>query len=339
MNPVLNPATTPAKAGLALWPAAASVGATNTDYLILAFTALTLVLVVPIFVAITIFAIRYRDGRTANRRYSDARDRMLELSWMLIPFVLTLFFFAWGARAFIGDKRPPANATVVDAIGRQWMWKFQHVGGQAEINDLHVPMGQPILIKMISQDVIHALYIPALRIQMETLPGRYTQLWFNADRPGVYRILCSEFCGTDHSVMGGLLTVMTDADYADWLQQSGQPAKLSEAGQTLFASYGCAGCHEGAGLTRAPSLVGLYGKPVPLAAGGTVVADATYLRDKILNPNHNKMAGYKQSMPNFEGVVNEEDMNRLLAYIEELPAEQPKAPGQQASRDLPGEVP
>lgn len=323
----------PAEQGLALWPAAASAGAVNTDYLILAFTALTLVLVVPIFVAITVFAIRYRDGRVANRTFSDKRDRMLELSWMLIPFALTLFFFAWGARSFMADKRPPANAAVVDAIGRQWMWKFQHEGGQAEINDLHVPMGRPILIRMISQDVIHALYIPALRIQMETLPGRYTTLWFNADRPGVYRILCSEFCGTDHSVMGGLLTVMTDAEYADWLQQKGQPANLSEAGRTLFASYGCGGCHEGAGLARAPSLAGLEGKAVPLATGGTVVADTSYLRDKILYPDHNKMAGYKQVMPSFAGVINEEDMNRLLAYIGQLSDEQPKAPGQQALKD------
>ena len=323
---------------LQLWPAAASPGAVNTDLLILCFTVLTLVLVVPIFIAITIFAIRYRDGRSANRTTSGARDRMLELSWMLIPFVLTLFFFAWGARAFIGDKTPPANATVIDAIGRQWMWKYQHEGGQAEINDLHVPMGRPILIKMISQDVIHGLYIPALRIQMETLPGRYTQLWFNADRPGVYRILCSEFCGTDHSVMGGFLTVMTDADYADWLARSGTPPEqLSDAGHKLFASYGCAGCHEGAGLARAPSLAGLAGKPVQLADGGTVVADSTYLRDKIMNPNHNKMAGYRQLMPNFAGIISEEEMNRLLAYIDSLPGDAPR-PGQQASAAILEEV-
>lgn len=320
----------PADQSLALWPAAASAGAVNTDYLILAFTALTLVLVVPIFIAVTIFAVRYREGRTANRTYSGARDRMLELGWMLIPFVLTLFFFAWGAKAFIADKRPPGNAMVVQAIGRQWMWKFQHEGGQAEINDLHVPVGQPILVNMISQDVIHALYIPAMRIQMETLPGRYTQLWFNADRVGAYRILCSEFCGTDHSVMGGMLYVMTEAEYAEWLQHAGAPANLAEAGHALFSSYGCSGCHEGAGTVRAPSLAGLYGKPVPLEAGGTVIADNTYLRDKILNPDHNKIAGYKQVMPSFAGVINEEDMIRLLAYIE-----QPGPAGQQAAENSP----
>ena len=316
----------PAKQGLALWPAAASAGATGTDHLILAFTLLTLLLVVPIFIGITWFAIRYRDGRRANRTYNGKRDRMLELSWMLIPFVLTLIFFAWGAQAFIADKRPPDNATRIEAIGRQWMWKFQHDGGRAEINDLHVPVGQPILINMISQDVIHSLYIPAMRIQMETLPGRYTQLWFQADRPGVYRILCSEFCGTDHSVMGGLLYVMTPADYGDWLSQQGTRPNMVQAGEKIYASYGCSGCHQSNDTTRAPSLVGLFGKEVPLEQGGTVAADTTYIRDKILNPDHNKIAGYKQIMPAFKGQIPEDDVVRLIDYIKDAGSqtEQPR---------------
>ena len=310
----------PSSQGLALWPAAASVGATNADYLILAFTVLTLVLVIPIFIGITVFAVRYRDGRPANRNRSEDRDRILELSWMLIPFVLTLGFFAWGARAYIGDKRPPGNASTVEAIGRQWMWKFQHPTGQSEINDLHVPVGQPIRIHMISQDVLHSLYIPALRIQMETIPGRYTELWFNANRVGEYRILCSEFCGTDHSVMGGMLYVMTAKDYAAWLGAQGQPANLADSGRDLFASYGCGGCHGATSTEKAPGLAGLYNQPVTLASGRTVTADATFLRDKILNPGHNKLPNYKPVMPNFAGVVSEDDMERLLAFIEQQPA-------------------
>ncbi len=316
----MNPADYP----LALWPPSASASAVETDYLILAFTVLTLMLVVPIFIGITVFAIRYRDGTKVNRRHTDKRDRMLELGWMLIPFTLTLIFFVWGARIFMDHKNPPANATRVEAIGRQWMWKFQHPGGQAEINNLHVPTGEPILINMISQDVIHSLYIPAMRIQMETLPGRYTQLWFQADRPGTYRIFCSEFCGTDHSVMDGLLTVMTPADYATWLAHAGSDGSLAEAGKRLFSSYGCSGCHLGTSTVRAPSLAGLYGQPVPMEAGGVITADATYLRDKILNPDHNKIAGYKQAMPVFKDIIPEDDLTRLVAYIKQsgTPAEQ-----------------
>ncbi len=307
----MNPGST----GLDLWPAAASASAAEMDHLIWAFTLLTLVLVVPIFMAITFFALRYREGRAVNRSFTEDRDRMLELTWMTIPFALTLIFFAWGARMFIGHKHPPANATQIEAIGKQWMWKFQHPGGQAEINDLHVPTGEPIVINMISQDVIHSLYLPALRIQMETLPGRYTQFWFNADRPGTYRLLCSEFCGTDHSVMGGLLTIMTPSDYATWLTQSGTSMSLASAGKKLFSSYGCSGCHLGTSTVRAPSLAGLFGAQVPMEDGEPIVADAAYIRDKILYPDKHKIAGYKQSMPVFAGVIPEDELTRLVAYI------------------------
>ena len=318
----MNPSDYP----LALWPAAASASAVDTDHLIFAFTILTLLLVGPIFIAVAIFALRYRESVKANRFFRHDRDRMLELSWMIIPFLLTLVFFVWGARAFDAHKHPPANATQIEAIGRQWMWKFQHPGGQAEINNLHVPVGDPILINMISQDVIHSLYIPALRIQMETLPGRYTQLWFKADRPGAYRILCSEFCGTDHSVMDGLLTVMPQADYAAWLATAGSDQNLAAAGKALFASYGCSGCHGPGGTVRAPSLAGLYGNPVPLEDGRVVTADASYIRDKILNPDNNKIAGYKQVMPSFKGLIPEDDMIRLLAYVKRYDATKDQAP-------------
>ena len=313
----------PSKSVLQLWPPAASDIAGQTDWLILCFTVLTVLLVIPIFIGITAFAVRYRDGKQVNRRHREDRDRYLEVSWMLIPFILTLIFFAWGASIFMTHKTPPANATRIEAIGRQWMWKFQHPGGQAEINDLHVPMGEPIEINMISQDVIHSLYIPALRLQMETLPNRYTRIWFTADRPGIYRILCSEFCGTDHSVMGGLLTVMTPGDYAEWLRQAGVSESLASAGKRLFSSYGCSGCHLGTSTVRAPSLVGLYGKPVPMEAGGTVIADASYLRDKILHPDRNKIAGYKQVMPSFEGIIPEADLTKLVAYIEQDGGKEP----------------
>jgi cytochrome c oxidase subunit 2 len=305
----------PSSLALSIWPASASASAAETDHLIWLFTLLTLVLVIPIFIGITFFAFRYRDGKKVNRKYREDRDRTLEIGWMLIPFVLTLIFFAWGAKMFIVHKNPPPNAMRIEAIGRQWMWKFQHPGGQAEINDLHVPTGEPILIHMISQDVIHSLYIPALRIQMETLPGRYTEFWFNADRPGTYRILCSEFCGTDHSVMGGLLTIMTPADYADWLTKAGSSISLEASGQRSFARLGCAGCHEGSNTARAPTLGGLAGTQVPLEKGGTVLADDAFLRDKILNPDSNKIVGYKQVMPTYKGIIKEDEMNQLVAFI------------------------
>lgn len=310
---------------LDLWPASASASAGQSDLLILAFTVVILLLTVPIFVAITYFAFRYRKGTKADRRNDESRSNLIELSWMIIPFVMTLFFFFWGARLFDEHRHPPEGAMQINAIGRQWMWKFQYPGGQSEIDNLHVPTGQPVVIRMISQDVIHALYIPALRIQNEVLPDRYTEIWFNADRVGTYHLFCSEYCGTDHSVMDGMLTIMTPGDFQNWLAHSGSTQSLAAAGEAVFASYGCAGCHTGQSTARAPSLVGLVGKPVPLEAGGTVVADDSYLRDKILRPDHNKIAGYKQVMPSFRSVIAEDDLTRLVAYIKSTGQQMEKA--------------
>ena len=303
---------------LAIWPQAASQAASQADYLILAFTAVTLLLTVPIFLAITYFAFKYRAGRKVDRTTSDERSNLIEISWMLIPFVMTLVFFVLGSRLFSEQKNPPANAMQITAIGRQWMWKFQHPGGQSEINDLHVPEGQPVVIRMISQDVIHALYIPALRIQMDTIPGRYTDIWFKADKTGAFHLFCSEYCGTDHSEMDGTLTIMKPVDYQKWLTQSASGQSVVSAGEVVFQSYGCSGCHRANSTVKAPSLAGLYQKPVPLEAGGTIVADDSYIRDKILNPNDNKIAGYKQNMPSFKGKIAEEDLVRVVAYVKSL---------------------
>ncbi len=300
---------------LGLWPQSASPSAVEVDHIILAFTAVTLLLTVPIFLSITYFALRYRTGRVVDRTTSENRSVLIEMSWMIIPFVLTLFFFVWAARLYDEHRHVPPGALQISAIGRQWMWKFQHPGGQAEINDLHVPTGEPVQIRMISQDVIHGLYVPALRIQMETLPGRYTDFWFKADTPGTYHLLCSEFCGTDHSVMGGSIIIMTPADYEDWLAHAGSPQSLASAGHALFASYGCGGCHGAASSERAPALAGVYDTPVPMRSGGTRVADDGFLRDKILTPEKQPVAGYRQVMPSFKGVMPEDDLLRIVAYI------------------------
>ena len=171
---------------------------------------------------------------------------------------------------------------------------------------------------MISQDVIHALYIPALRIQMDTIPDRYTQIWFKADKIGAFHLFCSEYCGTDHSEMGGTLTIMQPADYQKWLTNSPLGTTTVAAGETLFMSYGCSGCHRSGSTAKAPSLVGLFGKPVPLEGGGFVTADESYIRDKILEPNKSKIAGYKQIMPTYKGKIAEDDLIRLVAYIKSL---------------------
>ena len=181
-----------------------------------------------------------------------------KLSWTIIPFLISMVFFFWAGSIYLQQQSAPPDAMVVTAIGRQWMWKFQHPGGQWEINDLHVPVGRPIRIDIRSQDVIHSLYIPALRIQQEAVPGRTTMMWFKADRVGAYRLFCSEMCGVDHSLMAGTLYVMSPSAYQSWLRQSRSSQSLVAGGKQLFDSYGCSGCHVGSDTVRAPPLAGLY---------------------------------------------------------------------------------
>jgi cytochrome c oxidase subunit 2 len=309
-----------------LWPPAASVMAGEIDTIFVFWCVVLFLLVAPVFVFMTWCVVKYRAGRDVDRTHREARNTAVELSWTIIPLSISLVFFFWAGSIYLQQQVAPPNATVVSAIGRQWMWKFQHPGGQWEINDLHVPVGQPIRIDIQSQDVIHSLYIPALRIQQEAVPGRTTMLWFKADRVGAYRLFCSEMCGVDHSLMAGTLYVMSAADYQNWLRQSGTSQSLVADGKQLFDSYGCSGCHVDSDTVRAPALAGLFGRSVPLQDGRTVVADDAYFRDSILQPKKQVAAGYKPVMPSFEGVMSEAELAELVAYIKSLGQESERMP-------------
>jgi cytochrome c oxidase subunit 2 len=271
-----------------------------------------------VFILIVVFAVKYRRGRPANRKHPQNRNVAVEVSWSVIPFLALLGFYVWSTELFAGLHRPPADALEIDVVAKQWMWKFQHPEGQAEIDELHVPTGQPVKLTMASQDVIHSLFIPALRIKQDVVPGRYTSIWFTADKPGTYRLACSQYCGTNHSEMTGSFIAMSPADYARWLGQSSNDSSLAAEGAALFRSRGCSGCHGPASTVHAPSLVGLYGNPVPLQSGQVVVADDEYLRDSILLPQSQIAAGYPPIMPTFQNVLSEEDVLKIVAYIKSL---------------------
>lgn len=303
-----------------LWPARASVYAGHIDALMWTFTGVVALLAGPVFLLNFYFAWKYRHGRPADRDHVIDRSVAIETSWALIPFLLTIGFFGYSAWMFFDLQRPPPDALTINVVAKQWMWKFQHPGGQREIDDLHVPAGQPVKLVMTSQDVIHSLYLPELRIKHDVLPGRYTQLWFNADRPGVYRILCSQFCGFAHSQMIGRFVVLSPADYGRWLQGSQADLTLAGQGRALYTRLGCSGCHDPGGPVRAPSLSGLAGAAVALQDGSTVTADAQYLHDSITDPNRQIAAGYPAVMPTYAGVVDEGEIQALVAYIQSLGA-------------------
>lgn len=303
---------------ITMWPGQGSDYAAEIDLLIGAFTVLIILLSAPVFILMVYFAVKYRRGKEADRKHAPDRNMWAEVSWSLIPFLLILGFYAWSTELFAGLQRAPADALPVNVIAKQWMWKFEHPGGQREINELHIPAGKPIRLTMASQDVIHSLYFPALRLKQDVVPGRYTHLWFTATKPGTYRLACAEFCGTNHSLMGGSIVVMKEENYARWLEQAGTDQSLAARGKALFTSRGCSGCHGPSATVHAPRLEGLYGRPVPLSDGSIVTADEGYIRDSILLPQSQIAAGYPPVMPTFQNVLSEEEVLQLVAYIKSL---------------------
>jgi cytochrome c oxidase subunit 2 len=243
----------------------------------------------------------------------------LEVTWMVIPFVISMGIFGWGAKLYFSGNRPPAGAIEVRVVGKQWMWKFQHANGRREINALHVPRARPVKLTMISEDVIHSLFVPAFRVKQDVLPGRYSACWFEATRTGEFHLFCAEYCGTNHSRMTGRVIVMDPAEYEAWLAGGKANEPPAVAGKRLFEELRCQTCHRPeTGAARCPPLEGLYGQEVKLTGGETVVADDNYLRESILRPAAKVVAGFQPLMSSFDGQVDEEQLIQLIAYIKSL---------------------
>jgi cytochrome c oxidase subunit 2 len=269
---------------------------------------------------IVVFSVRFR-RRTAAHAGSPIGDRTaLEVAWTAVPLVLTLGFFVWGADLYFAQARAPEGAIDVYVVGKQWMWKFQHPDGKREINELHVPVGRPVRLTMASEDIIHSLSIPALRLKQDVLPRRYTMAWFEASRAGTYRLYCAEYCGTAHSAMIGRVILMEPREYEAWLSGGGGES-LARSGERIAERLGCMSCHRPDTRDRGPSLDGLFGREVKLAGGETVIADELYVRESILNPGARIVAGYGATMPTYEGQLGEEDLLKLVAWLKSLAEE------------------
>jgi cytochrome c oxidase subunit 2 len=299
-------------------PPRASTFAGPVDTLYYTLIALSLLFSVPVAFLIVYFGVKYRRGSRANRSLHIKHMLAIEMTWSIVPLFLALGVFAWGATLYFKEATPPADALEVYVIGKQWMWKTQHPGGQREINQLHVPIGRPIKLLMTSQDVIHSFYVPAFRIKQDVLPGRYTVTWFEATQAGEYPLNCAEFCGTDHAVMGGSIIALDPSDYEQWLHTGNIQTTLAAGGERLFREYGCSGCHGLNSTVHAPNLAGIFGNPVPLENGQIVTADEQYIRDSILLPQQQIAAGYPPIMPSFQGQISEDDLQQLIEYIKSL---------------------
>jgi cytochrome c oxidase subunit 2 len=304
---------------LPLWPARASAGAGNVDALYIFLVLLATFMSVAIFSMILVFALRYRrqPGRTAEQIEGS---NALEITWSVVPLGIFMVIFAWGAVIYFQERTPPRDATEIYVVAKQWMWKLEHVEGQREINELHVPVGRDIEMIMTSQDVIHSFYVPAFRIKQDVLPGRYTTAWFRATKPGVYHLFCAEYCGSQHSGMIGQVVVMEPAQYEAWLSGGNTSGSLASNGESIFQQLGCVTCHRSDTQGRGPSLAGIFGKPVQLEDGRTVIADENYIRESILSPSAKIVKGFKPIMPVFQGLVSEEQLTELVAYVKSLSA-------------------
>jgi cytochrome c oxidase subunit 2 len=273
-----------------------------------------------IFLSIFYFAIRYR--RRSDRELPQVQHggMALEVLWSVIPFGITMVMFGWGASVYFKGSRPPDDAMPLYAVGKQWMWKIEHMEGQREINELHVPLGRAVKLTMTSEDVIHSFYVPAFRVKQDVVPGRYSTLWFQPTKAGKYHLFCAEFCGTRHSGMIGWIHVMEPEDYENWLSGGAGAGTLAQTGEKLFTDLACSNCHKADGTGRCPSLVGLFGKQVQLAGGNKVTADEAYIRESILQPAAKVVAGYQPVMPTFQGLVTEDGVLQLVEYIKALGA-------------------
>lgn len=273
---------------------------------------------------ILFFIIRYR--KTPERQAQQIHGSMLlEIVWTVIPLGISMVIFVWGALLYFRLQRPPGDALEVYGVAKQWMWKFQHPGGQREINALHVPMGRPVKVTLISQDVIHDFSVPAFRIKTDVLPNRYMATWFTPTTPGTYHLFCSQYCGTQHSAMIGDVVVMKPEDYAQWLASGKAEGSLASQGEKLFQEFGCTTCHRPDSGARGPNLQGLYGRPVRLSDNRVVIADDSYIRESILQPNAKIVNGFQPIMPTFQGVVSEEGLIQITEYIKHM-AEQESEP-------------
>lgn len=314
-----------------LFPEQASSLAGDVDALYFFLIAVSGFFAVLISIAIIIFAVKYRRQKPDQVGASIHGSTALEIAWSVVPLVIVLFIFGWSASVYLAISRPPRGAMDIYVVGKQWMWKIQHPEGRREINELHVPVGRPIRLTMGSEDVIHSFFVPAFRVKADVVPGRFTTLWFQATKPGRYHLFCTEYCGAQHSGMIGWIEVMEPAAFQAWLAGGAGEGTLASSGEKLFQELACSTCHRPDSQGRGPVLDGLFGKTVELQGGGTVVADESYIRESIVNPQARILAGYQPLMPTFQGLISEEGLLQLVAYVKSLAAKpgatQPAAEG------------
>jgi cytochrome c oxidase subunit II len=320
--------------GTPLFPDSASTMAGRVDALYFFLIAVAAFFSVLIAGLIVYYAVKYRRRSPDSVGEVIVGGLVLEITWTVVPLLITMVIFVWGASVYFAMAHPPDETLNVYVVGKQWMWKFQHLDGQREINELHVPVGRAVKLIATSEDVIHDVFMPEFRVKADVLPGRYTNIWFQATKPGRFHLFCAEYCGTRHSGMIGQIVVMEPNDYQAWLSGGAPEGSLASAGEKLFADLACNTCHRPDAQGRGPVLQGLFGKTVTLQSGETAVVDEAYVRESILLPSAKITAGYQPIMPTFQGLVSEEQLLELIEYVKSLKT-QPEVPTARPTESAP----
>lgn len=322
------------------WPDVASTNAGRIDFVFNVLNAVSVFFTLLVVACIVYFAFKYRRGAKADRSNAPDEGLAIELTWTIIPALICMGIFGLSSYVYLQNVRTPSGALEIYVVGKQWMWKLQHPEGRWAMNELHIPVGRKVKLTMISEDVIHSFFIPAFRIKQDVIPGRFTTMWFEANKVGQYHLFCAEYCGTKHSGMVGTVHVMEPADYEKWLREGNTKDSMAQRGEKLFRELGCGGCHGPGASVRAPMLTGLYGSSVPLQLpnGDTKVikADERYIMDSILLPEQEIAAGYKPIMPTYKNQIKAEEVAQLLEYIKSLGASNGGRNSAAAEPALPG---
>ena len=309
-------------------PQAASEQAPRTDGLFWFIMWVTVFFTVAICAVMLYFIIKYR------RREGDpdpepaaTHSTTLEITWTVIPTCIVLLMFTLGFKGFLENQLSPSNAYEVQVMGQMWNWNFTYPNG-ASTPDLHIPQGRPVKFTLQSADVLHDLYIPAFRMKKDAVPGRFNSYWVEPTQAGVFDIFCAEYCGTNHSRMLAKCFVYPPEKYNDMLAQisniyvdfgTKEPIAPAKVGEALWTMKGCSGCHSVDGSIRnAPSWKDLYGHEAPMSDGTTVKADENYIRESILYPQKQIVAGWGNAMPSYLGQLDDRDINSIIAYMKTL---------------------
>jgi cytochrome c oxidase subunit 2 len=305
-------------------PQAAATQAKDVDWLFYGITALSIFCFVGVSAATIYFAWRYRARRGHRAEPSSSHNDVMEVTWTVIPSIICVFIFIVGWKGFLDLQTPPDHAIEVQVTAEKWNWTFTYKTASGVFSDanLHVPVDRPVRLIMRSKDVLHSLWVPAFRIKQDVIPNRYTKLWFDATKPGVYRLYCTEYCGTGHSKMKHLVQVHEAGGFEKWLEDAEAaildmpPAQL---GEYLYKNRGCTQCHSVDGSAKTgPTWKGIWGATHKLADGSSVAVDENYIRESILEPKNKVVSGYSPVMPSFKGQLKDEQIDGVIEYIKTL---------------------